>query len=103
MFSKLSIPGAIVVGCIVLAGAFYFVETNKQKSIEIQQQSESERKDLQSKQDACEALSVGVRAEWNNVMGVTYDEFWQECVATYTDPDTGEVMTSPLSSMSTIK
>ena len=42
--------------------------------------------------------------KWNNVVGVTYDnEAWQECVVTYTDPDTGEIETSPLRFMKDTK
>ena len=37
-------------------------------------------------------------------MGVTYDnDFWKECVVTYTDTKTGEVETSPLRLMQTNK
>jgi uncharacterized protein (DUF2344 family) len=117
---KISTPVAIIVGCAILAVAFYLVQVDKRKSIEAEQEQqrvaeqekreyekeqkieEEERLELQSKQDNCRSLASGVREKWDNVMGVTYSELWRECVVTYTDTDTGEVRTSPLSSMKTV-
>lgn len=97
LIAKLAIPAAIVFGCIVLAFAYYTVETNKNAAIQRHQSLEDEKKVLEGKREECASLSPGVRAKWNNVMGVTYDaELWEECVVTYTNTETGEVETSPL-------
>lgn len=108
ILEKITLPIAIIIGSAFLAIAFYLVQVDKRESIEKQQRAkdlketlqkaeENKRADLKLKQDECESLSVGVRAKWNNVMGVTYDDkIWKECVATYTDTETGEVETSPL-------
>ena len=124
--NKLSLPATIIIASLILGGFFYAIQINKQKSIEQQQwiKSQEDRRqqeaklqddrlqqtiknDLESlklKQDECKALSAGVMKKWDNVMGVTYDnEVWQECVVTYTDTKTGEIETSPLSSMQTTK
>jgi len=115
--SKISIPIAIIVGCLVLAVSFYFVQVDKRKAIEAeqnlqritaqqerdyeqkQQMLENTRIELKSEQDNCRSLSTGVRDKWNNVMGVTYSEVWRECIVTYTNSSTGAVETSPLSRM----
>lgn len=61
------------------------------------QRAKADLEYLKLKQDECKALSAGVIKKWGNVMGVTYDnDFWKECVVTYTDPKTGEIKTSPL-------
>ena len=109
-------PAAIVIGCIVLAVAFYLVQVDKRQSIERQQDIENQRaaeelqrSDLAAKERECESLASGLKSKWNNVIGVTYDAdgvgFWggTGCVVTYTDAKTGEVKKSPLSSMQTIK
>jgi len=113
--NKLIIPISILLGCLILGGFFYASQVNKQKSIEKQQQIKLQDEwrqqeikdaleDLKLKQDECKSLSAGVIKRWSNVMGVTYDnEFWKECVVTYTDPKTGEVKTSPLRFMETTK
>ena len=113
--NKLILPLSIVMGCIILGGAFYLIQTKKQKSIEKQQQIEQTVKEAQQikddnmqelllKQKECESLSVGVKKQWNNVMGVTYDDgFWKDCVVTYSDTETGEIQTSPLKYMKTNK
>lgn len=110
---KLFLPISIVLGCTILGGFFYAIQINKQDSIERQQyealkredferQIEIKQEELKMKQNECESLSSGVMKKWNNVMGVTYDNIvWDECVVTYTDTKTGEVKTSPLSSMKT--
>jgi len=95
------IPVSIVIGCLILGGSFVLINSNKSYSIEQQQRLDNERGLLKLKMDECESLSVGVRQKWNNVMGVTYSELWEECVVTYTDTETGEVGTSPLSRMQT--
>ena len=105
---SLYLPIAVVIGCVVLGTAFYLIQVDKRASIERQQDIENtramyekEQSELSVKQDECESLSSGVKKKWDNVMGVTYDNgFWGgECVVTYVDTKTGEVRTSPLSSM----
>lgn len=99
--------GAFVLGCLILATSFYLIQSDKSASIEMQQaaaqlekEMDNARAELSMKQSECESLSVGVRAKWNNVVGVTYDdEFWEECVVTYTDTETGDIQTSPLRHM----
>lgn len=93
---EISIPLAIIIGSFFIASSFYFIQIQKQKSIENQQE-------IKNKREECESLSSGVRDQWGNVMGVTYDDTLDECVVTYTDHETGEVKTSPLNSMSTIE
>ena len=106
--NNITLPMAIVISAVVLGISFYAVQDSKQKSIERQQAIElgeekkerdedNKRAELKLKQEECESLSSGAKNKWNNVLGVTYDsELWKECVVTYTDPDTGEVETSPL-------
>lgn len=105
---KLAIPVAIVIAALSFAVSYYFVQVNRQTSIEQQQRlemaeeqeqrlSEEGKVMMKQKQSECEALADGVRGRWNNVLGVTYDsEFWEECIVTYTNTDTGDVETSPL-------
>ncbi len=111
---KITLPVAIVVVAIILAAGFYMAQNNKQQSIErqqalemeedrAQQKLENEIAELKLKQDECKSLSSGVAKRWNNIIGVTYDKFWGECVVTYTDTKTGEVKTSPLSFMQDVK
>lgn len=113
--NKLSLPATIIIASLILGGFFYASQVNKQKSIESQQEiklqddrRQQEIKNtaeaLQLKQDECKSLSAGVMKKWNNVMGVTYDnDFWKECVVTYTDTKTGEIEVSPLRLMQTNK
>ena len=114
-FPKIWNPLAIVIGCLVLAVSFYLVQIDKRKSIERQyeqqrvveqkeleyeqklQDLENERLKLKVYQDNCRSLSSGVKDEWNNVLGVVYSEYWNECVVTFVDPDTGNTKTAPLS------
>ena len=116
-FNKISTPVAIVIGCSVLAASFYFVQIDKRKSIEKQQEQErldsiqeaitkkqseeisKENEKIKMEQDRCQSLASGVKAKWNNVMGVTYSELYGDCVVTYTDTKTGEVTTAPLDAM----
>lgn len=112
--NKLSLPATIIIASLVLGGFFYASQVSKQRSIERQQETKLQDdkqqqeiknalEDLKLKQDECKALSSGVMKEWNNVVGVTYDDFWKECVVTYTDTKTGEIETSPLRLMKTVK
>jgi hypothetical protein len=103
MWAKVVLSISIVFGCVILGGSLLLIQANKQDSIEGQQRIENERQRLILKQKECESLSDGVKKKWNNVMGVTYSELWFECVVTYTDQDTGEVRTSPLSTMTTVQ
>lgn len=114
---KISVPVAIIIGCTILGAAYYLVQVDKRKSIEAEQQAEriaeqeqrtyereqqnieNDRIELQAKQADCRALASGVRDRWYNVMGVTYSEWRDECMVTYTDTTTGETLTAPLSSM----
>lgn len=101
------LPVSIIIGSFIIGGFVYAAQLSKQRFIESQEkvkQEEQKLKDeISSKQRECELLSKGVMEQWNNVMGVFYDEIlWKECVVTYTDTETGEVLTSPLSLMKTI-
>ena len=102
------LSGAIILGALILGGSLVLLQVNKQKSIEKQQNIEQVEKarqqELINNQKECEALAGGVMDQWSNVVGVTYDDnFWNECIVTYTDTETGEISTAPLSSMKTIK
>lgn len=113
--NKLSLPATIIIASLVLGGFFYASQVNKQRSIERQQEIKlrddkqqqeikNATEDLKLKQDECKSLSAGVMKKWNNVMGVTYDnDFWKECVVTYTDTKTGKIEISPLRLMQTNK
>jgi len=94
-------PISIVVASVIFAFVAIIIYTDASYEKEKRQRKEDELKYMEVKRKECEFLSDGVREKWNNVMGVTYGEFYRECVVTYTDTDTGEVRTSPLSSMST--
>lgn len=113
--NKLSLPATIIIASLILGGFFYASQVSKQKSIESQQEIKLQddrrqqeikntTEELQLKQAECKSLSAGVMKEWNNVVGVTYDNaFWKECVVTYTDTKTGKIETSPLRLMKTVK
>ncbi len=105
--TKLSLPVTILVGSVIFGSFYYATQVSRQESIERQQRIEREtqtkQQELSFKQKECESLSAGVKKEWGNVMGVTYSDVWEECVVTYTDTKTGEVETSPLSLMKTVK
>jgi len=113
--NKLSLPTTIIVASLVLGSFFYATQVSKQRSIERQQdlslQADSQQQalrnafeDLKVKQEECKSLSPGVTKRWNNIIGVTYDNvYWEECVVTYTDPETGSINTSPLRLMQTTK
>lgn len=51
--NKLSLPVTVLIGCIILGGFYYASETNKQASIERQQQS-----DLQMRRDEQQAVVI---------------------------------------------
>lgn len=113
--NKLLLPATIIIASLILGGFFYASQVSKQKSIESQQEIKLQddkrqqeiknaTEELKLKQDECGALSAGVMKKWNNVMGVTYDnDFWKECVVTYTDTKTGEIQITPLRLMKTSK
>lgn len=102
--NKLTLPATILIASIILGGFYFASQVNKQQSIEKQQEAKNALENLKLKQDECNALSSGVKEKWNNVMGVTYDDdFWKECVVTYTDTKTGQVKISPLKFMETNK
>jgi hypothetical protein len=98
------LPLVIFASSVVIGWFYYASEVNKQESIERQQRLSNEREELKIKQDECKSLAAGVMKKWNNVVGVTYDDLiWKDCVATYTDTITGEMTSSPLSQMKTVK
>ena len=101
--NKLTLSTTIIIASIILGGFYFGSQVNKQRSIERQQEIkiEQERQETETKagQDKCKALSSGVKENWNNVMGVTYDDFWKECMVTFTDTKTGEIKVSPLKNM----
>jgi hypothetical protein len=94
--NKLTLPTTIIIASLILGGFFYAAQVSEQKSIEKQQETSNALEELKLKQDECETLSAGARKQWNNVIGVTYDNDLKECILTQTDPDTGETETKPL-------
>lgn len=96
---KIGLPTAIIIGSIILGAFLYRSQVSKQQSIELQQNVRAMQDELALQQQKCESLSKGVMQQWNNIMGVTYDDTWGECVAIYTDVNTGKVETAPLSAM----
>lgn len=109
---QITLPTAIVIGAVVFSISFYSVQVNKSKSIESQKQEDvaidQQNRLLQVKRSECEALTSGLKNQWNNVVGVTYREgFWEyddgECWVTYKDTKTGAIETAPLSSMEDVK
>lgn len=109
--NKLILPITILLGCIILGGAFYAVQINKQKSIEKQQtlKMEEDRRIAESKAEEDRRIAA-VRAEldekefdakrksdclaiyktendkWTNVRGWRYDESTDGCYIRYKDP-----------------
>ncbi len=59
------------------------------------------RQELERNVEMCNLLSDGVKNQWNNIIGVTYNELWDECWVTYINKD-GKVEDAPLSSMQNI-
>ena len=104
---------AIIVAAIILGIALVKTQESKQESIERQvkwkieqenqEQADKNKQDrIEFRQEECKSLSSGVKKAWHNVVGVTYNPTWDECVVTYTDTDTGEIETSPLKYMETV-
>lgn len=106
--NKLIWPVAIVIASLVLGGAFYMVQINKQQSIERQQKLEIEQKEaellLQQQSDEREAEQTNKeyiasrksdcldiynteQDEWSNVQGWRYDEVSDRCYIRYKDKD----------------
>lgn len=88
--NSLSIPVAILIGCIVLGGFYYFSQINKQNSIERQQKAELEEKKEQQKKEftasqkeSCLAIYKQESSKWNNVTGWRYDETDDDCYIQY--------------------
>lgn len=103
---NITMPMAIIIGAVIFSFSFYLVQKNKSDSIEQQNRINTildmEKRNLQVKRDECESLSAGVKKQWSNVVGVTYDEvLWEECVVTYIDTESGETEKAPLRFMKT--
>ncbi|KND47593.1 MAG: hypothetical protein AB201_01520 [Parcubacteria bacterium C7867-006] len=93
----LSIPLAIVIGCVILGGFYYASEVNKQKSIEMQQwtelasKKEQEKREYTLKQkDTCLSIYETEGKKWSNVTGWRYNETEDRCYIEYkeTNPKT---------------
>ena len=79
--NKLNIPTAIVLGCLILGGAFYAIQVNKQKSIEKQQQIELEAEKEQENKEYiakrkldCLAFYKAESDKFNNIESWRYIE-----------------------------
>ena len=77
--NKLTLPTAILIASIILGGAFYAIQVNKQKSIEKQQQIELQIKTEQDKRDyiakrktECLAIYKDESGRWNNIVDWKY-------------------------------
>ncbi len=87
---KLSIPLAIILGCLILGGAFYMIQASKQKSIEKQQQIELELKKEADKQDnitkrrsECLQIYKTESDKWNNTRSYEYVPEDDICYVSY--------------------
>ena|SRR3989344_9462538 len=79
--NTLYISVAIVLGCLILGGAFYMIQANKQKSIEKQQQIELQAKTEQDNRDyiakrktECLTIYKTESDKFNNVARWEYHE-----------------------------
>jgi uncharacterized protein YpmB len=62
--SSISLPATILIGCIILGGFYYFSQTNKQSSIERQQQIDIQaKKDVEQAKADKEADEASVRSD----------------------------------------
>lgn len=93
----LIIPASILIGCIILGGFYYAVQSNKQASIEMQQRidlaAEREKQaiaqevaekefDAERKSD-CLQVYTTESGKWNNVRGWRYDDYYDTCYIRY--------------------
>ena len=120
--NHLIFPISILAGCIILGGFYYASETNKQKSIERQQQVELQAKAEankaqqaadQTKADQaaaddefsnnlkCQSLLRDLKIRWNNVVGIYYSALQNTCIVKYTQY--GTTMESPIGDMQDTK
>lgn len=88
--NKLSIPAAIIIGCLILGGSFYTIQINKQSSIEKQQQYELEQKKEVDKQNytterrsECLQIYKTESDKWNNTTGYEYVAEDDICYVSY--------------------
>jgi len=97
-FSTLVLSATILIASTIFGGFYYLAQTNKQQSIERQQEAQM-REDI-AKQDAklekeekeygakrsneCYSIYEKEREEFNNVEGHFYDRVNDECVVRYT-------------------
>jgi hypothetical protein len=87
--SRFLLPFTVIVASIIISiimGSFYF-----------------KNEELKQKREECKSLSVGLMRQWNNIVGITYNELAHECYVIYKDPKTGDIKESPLDFMSTSK
>lgn len=89
---KLNTPVAILVGCLIVGGFYYAVQSNKQNSIERQQQLDLALKEEQNKKQyiasqkgVCLDIYESEGKKWNNVTGWYYNESTDVCSITYKD------------------
>jgi len=40
-----------------------------------------------------------INKRWDNIIGIVYDEFWEECYVTFVNSKTGKMETALLSNM----
>lgn len=97
--SKIAIPISIVIGAIILGAFYYAVESNKQESIEKQQQikieaeekervaaDEQKQKEYAAKQRSeCLDIYKTEQDQWSNVRGWDYNEYKDTCYVTYSE------------------
>lgn len=95
--NKLILPIAIILGCLILGGAFYKIQVNKQKSIEKQQQielqakteadkakTEQDKRDyIAKKKTDCLAIYKTESDKWNNTTGYEYVAEDDICYVSY--------------------
>ncbi len=77
--NTLSIPAAILLGCIILGGFYYFSQVSKQNSIEEQQAREF----ISGQKKSCLAIYEQESSKWNNVSGWRYDDINDDCYVEY--------------------
>lgn len=98
---KLTLPLAIVLVAIILGGAFYAIQVNKQKSIERQQEiklqedrlleetkAEQVKKEyVADRKNDCLDIYKAEDDKWNNIQGWRYNEAKDKCLIRYKDPN----------------
>jgi len=99
---------------IILAGAFIASSIVTSYNAKLEQEAEARDFDvfmrlvneqrtarIEAEDEKCKALTAQLIKQWNNVIGVTYDDDLEDCAVTFIDQKTDAIETAPLHSMQT--